>query len=184
MATAPPILDDNPIEADPNLPGPGQPAPVHTILDDIANAVRDYPKNYVDLEFADVDPEVGTSINTNEEANFRIRVVNRGPLTLRDVKIRVVAKSGAKVKGNGAIDPLDGEAFANTLDVVGGHNTDNPDETTLMTLKAPAATKPAGTDLLEAYIDEFDADWQHTLLSHSRLVTERLGLYEAQVHAQ
>ena len=49
-----------------------------------------------------------------------------------------------------------------------------------MTLKAPATTKPAGTDLLEAYIDEFDADWQHTLLSHSRLVTERLGLYEAQ----
>ena len=113
MATASPILDDNPIEVDPNLPGPGQPAPVHTILDDIANAVRDYPKNYVDLEFADIDPEVGTSINTNEEANFRIRVVNRGPLTLRDVKIRVVAKSGAKVKGNGAIDPLDGEAFAN-----------------------------------------------------------------------
>ena len=156
---------------------------MHTILDDIANAVRDYPKKYVDLVFADVDPEVGDSINVNEKANFRIRVVNNGPLTMRDVKIRVVAKNGAKVKGNGAIDPLDGEAFAN-LDVVGGHNMVSPDETTLMTLQASATTKPAGTDLLEAYIDEWDADFQHSLLSHSRPVTERLGLYEAQVHAQ
>ena len=67
-ATASPILDDNPIEVDPNLPGPGQPAPVHTILDDIAYAVRDYPKNYVDLEFADIDPEVG---NLNQHPTRR-----------------------------------------------------------------------------------------------------------------
>jgi hypothetical protein len=158
--------------------------PVNTILDDIANTVVNYLATYVDIEFVDLEFTTGTVLNVNEEAHFRLHVINKGPLTMKDVKIRIIAKSGAKVKGAGAADVFDGEAFANTIDTVGGHNSANPSETERLHLKAPPGTKPAGTDLVEAYIDEWDADWAHTLLSHSRAGEAPNGLYEAQVHVR
>lgn len=177
MALATPIIDgpiDGPIDGIPNLP-------VHGVLDDIADAVADYLANYVNVTFVDVDPESGDVVNTNEEANFKLRVFNNGPLTMKDVKLRIVAKNGAKVKGNGAIDVFDGEAFANTISTVGGHESKT---TEMLQLKAPSGTKPAGTDLVEAYVDDWNALWTYTLNQSSGASSDPVGVYEAQVHAQ
>ncbi|WP_116996867.1 hypothetical protein [Desertimonas flava] len=182
MGTATPTIVGSPIENPIDGPIDGIPnLPVHTILDDIADAVEDYLSTYVTVSFVDVSPDAGTSINTNEEVDFKLQIFNRGPLTMKDVKLRIISKSGAKVKGAGAADVFDGEAFANTIATVGGHENKT---TETLHLKAPASTKPAGTDLVEAYVDEWDALWTYTLNKSSGASDEALGVYEAQVHPQ
>ena len=165
---------DGPIDGIPNLP-------VHTVLDDIADAVANYLSAYVDVSFVDVSADACTSINTLEEVDFKLQIFNRGPLTMKDVKLRIVAKSGAKVKGAGAADVFDGEAFANTIVTVGGHENKTTEN---LHLKAPAGTKPAGTELVEAYVDGWDALWTYTLNKSSGASDEPLGVYEAEVHPQ
>lgn len=165
---------EGPIDGIPNLP-------VHTILDDIADAVEDYLSTYVDVSFVEVSPDSGTSINTNEEVDFKLQIFNRGPLTMKDVTLRIVGKSGATVKGAGAAEVFRSEAFARVIPTVGGHDNKTTEN---LHLKAPAGTKPAGTDLVEAYVDEWDALWTYTLNKSSGASVEALGVYEAQVHPQ
>jgi hypothetical protein len=178
VATANPIIDINPIEDPidgiPNLPE-------RTVLDDIAAAVANYLSRYVNVAFVDVDPEIGDEHNSNEEARFKLQIFNNGPLTMKDVKLRVVAKNGTKVKGAGAADVFDGEAFANTIVTVGGHENKT---TEILHLKAPPGTKPAGTELVEAYVDDWNALWTYTLNQSSGPSADPVGVYEAQVHAQ
>ena len=153
-----------------------------SVLEDIEAALESYPATYVDLEFVDVVIP-GTVLNTNEEVMFKLRVHNRGPLTLEDVKIRIRGKNGAKVKGNGAIAEFESEAFANTIDRIQGHNGNNLHTTEVLWLKAPAGAKAAGTDLVEAFVEEWNGGIDHLLVSHSRASESPNGLYESQVRA-
>jgi hypothetical protein len=175
VATAPPVIDTNPtdtgpIDTIPNLP-------VRTVLDEIADAVADYVSHYVNVTF-DVDPDFGDALSTNEEADFTLRIFNNGPLTMKDVKLRVVAKNGAKVKGAGAADVFDGEAFANTIVTVGGHESKTTES---LHLKAPPGIKPAGTELVEAYVDDWNALWTYTLNQESGASDDPSGVYDAPV---
>jgi hypothetical protein len=182
VASAPPIISadptDNPIEGPledfPHLPE-------RTVLDDIEDAVADYLSRYVDVSFVDVEPDAGDSVNTDEEVDFKLQIFNRGPLTMKDVTLRVLAKSGAKVKGAGAADVFDGEAFANPIVTVGGHENKT---TETLHLKAPPGIKPAGTELVEAYVDEWNALWTYTLNQSSGASADPVGVYEAEVHPQ
>jgi hypothetical protein len=174
-ATPTPIIGD-PIESGPIDTIPG--LPERTVLDDIADAVANYVSRYVNVAFVDVDAADGTSLSTNEEARFALQIFNNGPLTMKDVKLRIAAVNGAKVKGAGAADVFDGEAFANTIVTVGGHENKKTEN---LHLKAPPATKPAGTDLVEAFVDDWNALWTYTLNHESGASTDPSAAYEAQV---
>jgi hypothetical protein len=174
------IIEADPIDLDDILDtGNGDEAP--NVLVQIAQAISAYPATFVELEFIDVDPASGDVINTNEVANFRLRVHNRGPLTMRDVRIKIVGKNGTKVKNNGALSQFASDALTNSIDTVAGHNADSPNETEVLQLKAPTGEKAAGTDLVEAYIDSWNGDWQHTLNTHSEASTAPNGVFESAV---
>jgi hypothetical protein len=185
VATKTPIIDPGPIDIDlePHDPFPEQQTDTlpPNVLNQIADAMEAYPATFVELEFVDVEPASGTVLNTNEEAEFRLRVFNRGPLTMRDVVIKIVGKNGAKVKDNGVIAQFETETLVSTIDSVAGHNDENPQETLLLHLKAPPREKADGTDLVEAYVDSWNGDWLHTLNSHSRAATAPNGVYESAV---
>lgn len=169
-----PIIDDGPIDTDPDFPQ----LPVTNVLTDIAEAVANYPRDFVDILFVDVEPASGDNLNTGEEATFKLQVRNSGPLTMRDVSIKLVGKNGTKVKTSGATFTT--EAFVDTIATVAGENGTGF-ETGLLHLKAPTAEKTAGTDLVEAYVDAWNADWQYTLNQQSDASTSRNGLYESAV---
>jgi hypothetical protein len=152
------------------------------VLTDLEAELEAYPETYVDLEFVDVVVP-GDVLNVNEEVMFKLQVHNRGPLTLTDLRIRFAGKNGTKVKGNGAIAQFASEAFANTIDRIQGHNGENLHETEVLWLKAPPGTKAVGTDLVEAFVEEYNADVDHLLVSHTRPSTSPNGVYESQVRA-
>jgi hypothetical protein len=152
------------------------------VLEELATELEEYPATYIDLEFVDVDIP-GSVLNTNEEVQFKLEVHNRGPLTLTNVRLRIRGKNGAKVKGNGAIAQFASETVTNTIDRIQGHNGNSLQTTEALFLKAPAGTKPAGTDLVEAFVEEYDADVDHLLVSHTRPSETANGTFESQVNA-
>jgi hypothetical protein len=112
-----------------------------------------------------------------------LRVVNSGPLTMRDVTIKLVAKNGAKVKGGEILSTFQSEVLTRTIATVAGHNASSPPTTELLHCKAPAGVKAAGTDLVEVYVDSWNADWRHELNSHSSTSPVPNGIFESEVEA-
>ena len=140
--------------------------PVHTILDDIAAAINGYPSTNVELEVVDISLD-GEFVNTGEEGSFRVKVTNRGPMTMKDVRLKALAKNGAKVKSGGALEQFGSEALsANTIETLGGHGGSD-DNSALFNFKAPNVAKPDGTVLVEVTVEEYNLLWDHALNVHS-----------------
>lgn len=151
------------------------------VLTDLTNELETYLDTYVTCEFVEVDIP-GNTLNVNEEVKFQLAVRNTGPLNLTDLEIRLVGRNGTLVKSNGAIDDLGPEAVQPMRDGVRAHNGNDPERTPILTFKAPPGTKGAGTDLVEVFIDTFDANLDHLLLVHGpRASTTPRGLYESRV---
>jgi Domain of unknown function DUF11 len=152
------------IEIEP-LPVP----PLHppTVLDLIASAVVAYPATDVELELVDLDTD-GPDVNVGEQVSFRVKVTNRGPLTMKDVRLKAVAKNGAEVKSGGAAEQFGPEAVsANLIESIDGHGG-SEDSSALFIIEAPNRSKPDDTVLVEVTVDSWIASFDHTLVSHSR----------------
>jgi hypothetical protein len=155
------------IEADPGpLDGPLDDGPLQiptpTILDQIAGAVAAYPATDVRLDIIDVTFP-GDALNTNEQGGFVVKVTNNGPLTMKDVLVKVVAKNGAQVKNGSALAVFDSEAIsANIIETIAGSGGSD-DTDARFVFKAPAGTKSEGTVLLEATVHSWNATWDYTL---------------------
>ena len=96
-------VDPNPGDLDDiidNIPGQTIPFPARTVLDDITDAVDAYPTTYVTLTIVDIDKD-GDYVNTGEEVRFHVKVTNNGPMTMKDVRLKAVAKNGTEVKSGG-----------------------------------------------------------------------------------
>ena len=94
--------------------GPIFDAPVRTVLDDIKDAVEAYPTTYVKLEIVDIEKD-GDIVNTGEEVRFHVKVTNDGPMTMKDVRLKAVAKNGTEVKsGRGRSRFRDGSSVGPT----------------------------------------------------------------------
>jgi hypothetical protein len=66
-------------------------------FNDQTSAVRTYPETEVTIEIIDVVTE-GDALNVNEQANFKIKVINNGPLNLAGVTPRVKGLNGTTLK--------------------------------------------------------------------------------------
>jgi hypothetical protein len=168
MATGRAIIDANPVDIDaPTTTLPGATKP---ILEQIADAVVAYPSTDVELEIVDISLD-GETVNTRETGSFRVKVTNRGPLTMKDVRLKAIARNGAEVKSGGAAEQFGPEALsANTIETIAGHGGFD-DSSALFIFEAPNATKPDGTVLVEVTVESWNALWDHTLNSHSRAST-------------
>ena len=71
-------------------------------FDEMTAALETYPVTEVLLEIVDVVfPE--NVLNVGEEATFKVKVTNTGPLNLTGVTLRIKGQHGATLKNPGAI---------------------------------------------------------------------------------
>lgn len=156
------------------------------LFDDMTNEVATYPVNNVTLEIVDVTFP-GSVLNTREEGTFRVKVSNKGPLNLNNVKVRITGKNGATVAGNGAVTTFVSELVTLPMATIGGHVGTGivPDDPTRpLKFKAPQDEQGRKT-LLAATIDAWDADFDHMLVDHSDPLPDApKGLFESEVAAK
>ncbi len=175
-------VDPNPGDLDDvidNIPGQTTPIPARTVLDEIKDAVVAYPPNYVKLALINIEKD-GVSVDTGEEVRFNVRVTNDGPMTMKDVRLKAVAKNGAEVKSGSAGAVFDDSALGSTIiDTLGGHGGSN--EVSLFILEAPNATKPDGTLLVEVTVEEYNLLWDHILIGHSDPTTTPKATFSSSV---
>ena len=162
-------VDPNPGDLDDvidNIPGQTIPFPARTVLDDITDAVNAYPTTYVTLTIVDIEKD-GDFVSTGEEVGFHVKVTNNGPMTMKDVRLKAVAKNGTEVKSFGVLEDFGEEALSsNTIETLNGHG--GSDETSAQfILEAPNRIKPDGTVLVEVTVEEYNLLWDHILIGHS-----------------
>lgn len=129
-------------------------------FDDMAKAIQTYPDANVKIEIIDFQQD-GTDLNVNEEATFKVRITNNGPLDMKGVRVHVTGQNGTRVRNfEGMIqagqDVWVGDRQSVLLDALAG----NGSKATLIEtfkLKAPK-TKAGKEDLVTVSLDEWDAD--------------------------
>jgi hypothetical protein len=148
-------------------------------FDDFAKAVNDYASISVTLSIVDVVVQTGTSgsININEVWAFHVRVSNQGQLNMVGVTLHIEGQNGAVVSKTAA-GPWSPSIISGSLTV---HAHGTPQDTEKLFFKAPGAVKAAGTALVRAHIQTFDANLDHILNDHSGYVDPPAGTFKAQV---
>lgn len=147
-------------------------------FDDMSTALEAYPVTDVTLEIVDVVTP-GNALNVTEIVSFRVKVSNNGPLNLTNVTVRVKGQNGALVANNGAIAPFVSEFVTQALPTI-GHNGAQLTVGSPLKFKAPAGAQASKT-LVKATLEDWDADLNHILNSHSDPVTSPSGTYAAAV---
>jgi hypothetical protein len=150
-------------------------------FDDMTDAVASYPAEDVLIEIVDFQ-KIGNAFNVNEEATFKVKVTNTGPLDLVGTTVRVKGLNGARLKAPGQIfnpgDPVPAaraaavitpvlfvtELVSEALPMISGHGGTKTSET--FTLKAPASPQAAQT-VVQATIEDYNVRLDHILDDHS-----------------
>ncbi|MGH7494119.1 MAG: hypothetical protein ACREOO_17220 [bacterium] len=153
-------------------------------INDFANAVSNYPANNVNLSIVDVTDEVPKPgedpniVNVNEVFTFRVRIRNNGHLNMTGISLHINGNNGAKVSKS-STGPFSDEIVFGNL-VVNGHG--GQQDTEKLFFKAPANQKPAGTELIEAHLNSWNANLAHILDGHSAHTTTPSAAFSTKVH--
>lgn len=125
-----------------------------SVLDDLIQALRDYPDKYVKLSVVDFE-EPGTVINAGEICTFRIRVANNGYLDMNNVYLHLNSASGITQLSQTDIfgTPVN---FMNHLQTA-HMNLPSRTAATTRTLYMKALKATTKKQLFEAHLGEWDA---------------------------
>jgi hypothetical protein len=162
VASAKSIIAPDPLTL-PLVPGAAE-----AFFNDFRAAMHDYPEQFVELEIVEVDFP-GNVLNTTDQGTFRVRLTNNGLLDMTDVSLKVQGLAGTLVKTGGAADLEYREELTigmNSETIVGQGGVSLTQGSKLQ-FKAPAGTKPAGTQLFKATIAGWNGSLVRLLNGHS-----------------
>jgi hypothetical protein len=160
-------------------------------FDDMSNALDTYPATNIVIKIIDVTlPPTGTVpnnvLNVGEQATFKVKVTNTGPLTLTGLKVHLKGLSGATllspIQVFGKPPIFIGEFVTGAFPDIGGDG----DSKTIgpFTFKAPTAdSKDKPEDLLKATLDAWDAKLDPMLTGHSNKDDAVNDIYSREVVA-
>jgi hypothetical protein len=153
------------------------------VLEDLMQAYQDYPHVYLELTFVEVEAP-GNVANNGDDLTFRIRAINRGPVNMKKLGLRVTGLNGTQVKSNGAAAPwspsfeLSGDYFGD----VPAHNADSPVMSPGSKLHfKPTSSSTVARDLMRVEVTGWDGDDSHLLVAHTRADPEAKAIYSAVV---
>jgi hypothetical protein len=146
-------------------------------INDIGDAVHNYPASSVVLSIVDVVVQTGTgpNINVGETWAFQVRVANNGDLNMTGVTLHVEGENGVTVS-TAAAGPFSTSIFP-ALTAVNAHSTQ---DTGNLYFK-PGLVKPANTALVRAHISTFDSNFDYVLNGRSDHADPPSGTYTHQV---
>ena len=163
-------------------------------FDDMTNAVAVYPVDNVLLEIVDVVIP-GDVLNVSEEATFKVKVTNTGPLNMTDVTLRLKGQHGAKLKrplilntpptaraSRTGVTPTAllfvDEFVSAALPEIRGHGGSQTSDT--FTFKTPEDAQVSQT-LVKATIEGWNGNLNHMLIDHSDPLDPPKATYSAEV---
>lgn len=155
-----------------------------TILDDLADEVLNYPRDYLTIEIVDVTPASGQKINKDEIVSYRFQVTNRGPITIENATFLIEGLAGTEVWQSGAGGQWGDQWIHNEgwFDRIPAHQPNVP----VVSGGSPLTFRPTQrhtnpTDLIRVSVAGWDGSLDHIMLSHSRADEEAKAEYAARV---
>ncbi|CAM3312487.1 hypothetical protein OCAE111667_03155 [Occultella aeris] len=159
-----------------------QPSP-NTVLADLEEALETYPQTYLIVQIYSVDPP-GGSFNVGENATYKVRVHNDGPLDVDDLTLLMSGENGSRVGEHGWASgqiSLQTPVFAR----VPAHMADDtwveaPDDHYHLFVHQPL---PANSALLKVSVKDWNTKLDHLTIGHSDPVLAANDIYRNQVLA-
>ena len=153
-------------------------------FDAYTTAIETYPDDNVKLKIVDVTPAVGNSINEGELAKFNVKVTNNGPVTLKDVKVKIEGLNGTQVGNTGG--PLLFDSITSSLN----HDVQEDESKKFdlfqdkgpFQLKAGAAAPKEG--LIKVTLEDWTADLSRIYTDHTEARSQVNDTYSAEVFNQ
>lgn len=134
------------------------------VFEDIIAAVESYPEDHVTLEIVDVSYP-GSVYQTSEIAFFKVDIRNSGPMHMKNVTVRLVARNGAQVRDNGAFED---DAISDVYPTIAGHRPDLANVLDMpFELLAPSEPNTEARNLVKVTLHDWDLVWDHALIGHS-----------------
>jgi uncharacterized repeat protein (TIGR01451 family) len=144
-------------------------------FDDMTKALETYPETNVVIEIHDFKPVNGNALDVGEDATFQVKVTNKGPLNLTNVKLLPTGVNDALLHIDvGALVPT---RHSNPLEI---HGNGGSRITEPFTLRAPdKPTKNGKTEeLLKVTLDAWDANLDRILIDHSNALDVPFDIQE------
>jgi hypothetical protein len=157
------------------------------LLDDISNAVKTYPREYLIVEIVQVEPPGGL-IHEDEDVPFRIQVANDGPLDANQVSLLVEGLNGTKVKSNGAAAQygdsftISGSYFGDVPAHSNGPNDPGPVVSKGNPFMFKQGSDAPARDLVRVSVKGWSSSFDHMFNNHTQADTEAQDVYNAQVY--
>lgn len=155
------------------------PPPGPYFFDEMLNALERYPEEKVEIEIVEV-AYPGDVFNANERGSFRVEVRNTGPLHLTGVTLRIKARNGATVANNSITSPFVSEFVTQELPRVDAHGGTALTVGSPLKLQAPNTAQGEAT-LVEATLEDWNADLNHILLAHSDPQDTVKGVFRTEI---
>lgn len=135
-----------------------------TVLDDLKTALEKYATTKCKTEISDYEIEGGVvTLDTNETFKFKVKVTNNGLLLMKNVKVKAIGTTYAKVAfGTGSFG--DFAVTDATFDLAPG---DEPHKTDYFRGDPKKSTGGVEKPIVTAQIDSWDASLDHILTSCS-----------------
>jgi hypothetical protein len=152
-----------------------------TVLDDFSQAIAGYPVDNVDLEFVELE-FAGDVLNKSETAQFRIKVTNRGPLNMTQVRLHIEAQHGARV-ADGVIAAFADDFDTGLFSLIPANGGSAVSDGAKFKLRAPNAVQDAKT-LMRATLKEWDVNPDYLLVDNTTALDEPKANYVSAVADQ
>jgi hypothetical protein len=166
------------------------------VLEDLVQAVEDYPHSYLTIEVIDVVPKKGTSINVNEAVAFGIQVTNSGPLDVTDLVLTVSPGSNiagqpiGTVQNQGKTDSFTSDGFDTDPSLfrsLPGHKPNDPVVSggDPFHLKIDRVVTSSNQALVAVSVKDWKTSFDHiTGLSHTKADSLASGYYRGTVEPE
>lgn len=151
-------------------------------FDAYTTAIETYPDDNVELEIVDLTFQ-GSALNAHETATFNVKVTNKGPVTLQDVRVKIKALNGAQVHFTGGSAGFFGEIVTSPLEHDVREHESKKFE--LFSGKNPfefkAGEPQPSSDLIKVTLEDWTADLSHIYTDHTEARPKVHATFNAEV---
>jgi hypothetical protein len=153
-----------------------------TVLNDIALAMNSYPRDETTITMINIvktGDSTDTDVNEKEIWDFNVQLTNNGHVDMTDVSLHIKGLNGATVREK-ALPGQKPNDFGPEM-IVGNLNPSGEGGSRISAVfqfRAPDAEKPAGTQLVHAHVQDWNAaaGFDHFFTAHTKNDNEATDL--------
>ena len=156
------------------------------ILEDLANAISGYAKNYIKCKIESLQPssQYGAKWDVGDSGSFTVKISNTGKLDVKNVKLHLNTLGGyGKIKFSSFMGSSTDWATHLDVSFLGTLKANSPSSNVFgwFQFKAEDDTGGAAKDVIEVHVAEYDVSWDNLLYDATKHEWATMGKVQLEI---